>query len=111
MPMTANARELVMTGELFDAERLERWNVVNRVFGDDSFQAQARELALKLAAGPTRAHAMTKHVVRRYVEGGVPAADEAVRNDAGELFATDDLQRAVKTFLERGPGHADFHGR
>jgi enoyl-CoA hydratase len=105
------ARELVMTGELFGAAELERWNVVNRVFGDDAFQDQARELALALAAGPTRAHAMTKHIVRRYVEGGVPAADEAVRTDAGELFATEDLQRAVKTFLERGPGHADFHDR
>lgn len=108
---SGRARELVMTGELFGAEQLERWNVVNRVLEDDSFHAQARELALKLAAGPTRAHAMTKHLVRCYVEGGLPAADEAVRRDAGELFASEDLQRAVRTFLERGPGHADFHGR
>jgi hypothetical protein len=41
----------------------------------------------------------------------VPGADEAVRADAGELFATEDLQRAVKTFLEKGPGHATFEGR
>lgn len=108
---SARARELVMTGELFGAAQLERWNVVNRVLEDDSFHDRGRELALKLAAGPTRAHAMTKHIVRRYLEGGVPAADEAVRSDAGELFATEDLQRAVRTFLARGPGHADFHNR
>ena len=31
--------------------------------------------------------------------------------DAGELFATEDLQGAVRTFLEKGPGHAEFRGR
>lgn len=108
---SGRARELVMTGELFDAEQLERWDVVNRVYDDDSFADRSRALAERLATGPTRAHAMTKHVVRRYVEGGVAAADEAIRRDAGELFATEDLQRAVKTFLEQGPGHAEFHNR
>jgi enoyl-CoA hydratase len=102
------ARELVMTGELFGAEQLERWNVVNRVFEDDGFEQQARDFVAKLADGPTKAHAMTKHVVRRYLEGGVPAADQAIRIDAGALFGTQDLKRAVETFLERGPGHAEF---
>jgi hypothetical protein len=54
---------------------------------------------------------MTKHILRRYREGGIAAADEAVRDDAGGLFATEDLQRAVKTFLEKGPGQAEFEGR
>jgi enoyl-CoA hydratase/carnithine racemase len=108
---SGRARELVMTGELFGAAQLERWNVVNRVFDDETFERRMRELVEKLAAGPTKAHAMTKHVVRRFVEGGVPAADEAIRTDAGDLFATEDLIEAVKTFLERGPGTAEFHNR
>jgi enoyl-CoA hydratase/carnithine racemase len=106
------AREFVMTGELFGAEQLEGWGVVNRVFEDDGFDEKARAFAAELAAGPTKAHAMTKFVLRRFREGGVPAADEAIRTEAGELFATEDLQRAVKTFLEHGgPGHATFEGR
>jgi enoyl-CoA hydratase/carnithine racemase len=101
----------VMSGELFDAEVLEGWGVVNLVFDDDGFDDRARAYAADLAAGPTKAHAMTKHILRRYREGGVPAADQAVREDAGDLFATEDLQRAVKTFLAEGPGHAEFQGR
>ena len=55
---------------------------------------------------------MTKLVLRRFREGGIPAADKAIRTEAGELFATEDLQRAVKAFLEHGgPGHATFEGR
>jgi enoyl-CoA hydratase/carnithine racemase len=105
------ALELVMTGELFDAEELERWNVVNRVFDDEQFEEKARSLALALANGPTRAHATTKHIVRRYRDGGVAAADAAVRDVAPRLFETEDLQQAVRSFIERGPGHAEFSNR
>ena len=51
----ARARELVMTGELYDAATLERWNVVNRVLPDAEFDAAARAFARRLADGPGRA--------------------------------------------------------
>jgi enoyl-CoA hydratase len=109
---SGRAREFVMTGELFDAEAMERWGVVNRIYPEDEFEQRSRALAAELAAGPTKAHAMTKHVLTRFREGGVAAADEAIRADSPALFATEDLQNAVKTFLEHGgPGHATFEGR
>jgi len=108
---SGRARQFVMTGELFGAEEMERWGVVNSIFAEAEFEQRSRALAAELAAGPTRAHAMTKHILRRFREGGMPAADEAVRKDASELFATEDLQNAVRTFLEQGPGHAKFEGR
>ncbi len=109
---SGRARHFVMSGGIFGAEEMERWGVVNLLFEDQDFEAAALELAEELAAGPTRAHAMTKHILRRFREGGIPAADETVRTEAAELFATEDLQNAVRTFLEHGgPGHAEFHGR
>ena len=107
----ARARELVMTGELYDAATLERWNVVNRVLPDDGFGDAALAFARRLAEGPTRAHAATKAIVRAQKEGGARAADERVPELAGDLFATEDLQGAVRSFLERGPGHATYRGR
>jgi enoyl-CoA hydratase len=104
------ARELVMTGELFDAATLERWNVVNRVLPDDGFDAAARAFALRLAEGPTLANVATKRVVRACLDGGVAQADAEIPALAGDLFATEDLKRAVRTFLEQGPGHATFSG-
>ncbi|MEA2423701.1 MAG: hypothetical protein QOH13_111, partial [Thermoleophilaceae bacterium] len=41
----ARARELVMTGALYDAATLERWNVVNRVFPDGELLEQTMEFA------------------------------------------------------------------
>jgi len=109
---SGRARQFVMSGDLFDAAELERWGVVNEVYPEDEFEARSRALAEGLAAGPTKAHAMTKRILRRFREGGIPAADEAVRIEAAELFATEDLQGAVAAFLEHGgPGHAEFNGR
>ena len=109
---SGRARHFVMSGGTFDAEEMERWGVVNLIFGEEEFEARSRELAAELAAGPTKAHAMTKRVLLRFREGGIPAADEAIRTEAAELFATEDLRGAVRTFLEHGgPGHAEFHGR
>lgn len=107
----ARARELVMTGELYDARTLEAWNVVNRVLADEGFDDAARAFAQRLAAGPTRANAATKAIVRAQLDGGVRGADAAVPELAGNLFATQDLQRAVRSFLEQGPGKATFEGR
>lgn len=108
----ARARELVMTGELFDAATLERWNVVNRVFPDDQLLEEAMKFARQLAAGPPKAHDATKRMVRAFLdEGGVKGADAHVGDVVGPLFETEDLRNAVQTFLREGPGKATFEGR
>jgi enoyl-CoA hydratase/carnithine racemase len=109
---SGRARQFVMSGGIFPAEEMERWGVVNEIYPAEEFEARSRALAEELAAGPTKAHAMTKRVLKRFREGGIPAADEVIRTEAADLFATEDLQNAVKTFLEHGgPGHASFEGR
>jgi enoyl-CoA hydratase/carnithine racemase len=108
---TGRARQFVMEGRPFGAAELERWNVVNRVLADQGFDDAARSYAAKLAAGPTLAHAATKQVLRDYLEGGVELANDRVGTVAGRLFATEDLQGGVQSFLQDGPGRATFRGR
>jgi enoyl-CoA hydratase len=107
----ARARELVMSGELYDAATLERWNVVNRVVPDAELREATMRFAADLASGPTRAHAATKRMVRAALDHGARGADERTAEIGAPLFGTDDLQRAVRSFLEQGPGTATFHGR
>ncbi|HET9105411.1 MAG TPA: enoyl-CoA hydratase/isomerase family protein [Solirubrobacteraceae bacterium] len=108
---SGRAREFVMSGDRFPAETMERWGVVNRVLPDEGFDAAARAYAADLATGPTLAHAATKRVIRDYLEGGIEQANDRVATVAGELFATEDLQGAVASFLRDGPGRARFQGR
>ena len=104
------ARELVMTGELFDAATLERWNVVNRVLPDEGFDEAARAFALRLADGPTLANAATKRVVRAALEGGVAQADAEIPAMAGGLFGTEDLRGAVAPSSRRAPATRPSRG-
>ncbi|MCI4066718.1 enoyl-CoA hydratase/isomerase family protein [Micromonospora sp. R77] len=105
------AKEFVMTGERYPAAVLERWNVVNRILPDDGFDAAARAFAAQLAAGPTRAHAATKTVLDHFADGGVAEADRHVTTIAAQLYRTEDLRNAVRSFLVDGPGRATFTGR
>jgi enoyl-CoA hydratase/carnithine racemase len=107
----ARAAEFVFTGRFYEASVLHDWGVVGRVLPDDELTSKGLEFARKLAAGPTRAHAATKAVLRAFREGGVPGADAITRDQMGALFHTEDLQNAVKTFLAEGPGKATFEGR
>jgi enoyl-CoA hydratase len=106
----ARARELVMTGDPYDAATLERWNVVNRVLPDAELAGEALRFAQRLASGPTRAHHATKRIVRAFLESGVRGADEQTATIGAPLFETDDLRGAVETFLAEGPGEATFQG-
>lgn len=105
------AKEFVMTGERYSAAALERWNVVNRMLPDQGFDEAARAFARQVAAGPTRAHAATKKVLTHFEQGGVPEADRHVTRIAADLYRTEDLRNAVRSFLTEGPGKATFTGR
>ena len=107
----ARAREFVMSGRLYEAATLERWNVLNRVVADSELEEKGMAFARDLAAGPTRAHTMTKRIVRAYVDRGMEYADEVTPGVFGELFATEDLQNGVESFLREGPGKATFRGK
>jgi len=106
----ARAREFVMSGDLYPAATLEDWNVVNRVVPGHRLEHESLEFMQRLAAGPTKAHAATKAMVRAFLEHGARGADERIGTIASPLFDTADLKRAVKMFLAEGPGKAKFDG-
>jgi len=107
----ARAVEFVMSGGLYDAATLERWNVVSRVVPDDQLLEKGMKFAHKLANGPTVAHGATKRIIRAYRSGGVESADEVTPDVFAELFASEDLKNAVASFLKEGPGKATFEGK
>ncbi len=107
----ARAKEFVMTGDRYDAASLHTWGVVNRVLPVEGFDAAARGFALRLAHGPTKAHAVTKRLIDTACSAGEPAATAITPALAGELFETEDNRNAVASFLADGPGKATHVGR
>ncbi|MGB7361989.1 MAG: enoyl-CoA hydratase/isomerase family protein [Rhodococcus sp. (in: high G+C Gram-positive bacteria)] len=106
---SGRAREFVMTGDLYSAETMREWGVVNQVH--DDVDTAAKALVARLADGPTRAHAATKDIIGAWRSGGVRHADSITSAVSGALFETADLQGAVRSFLDVGPGKATYTGR
>ena len=105
------AKEFVFTGETYDADTMERWNVVNRILSADDFDADVLAFTARLAVGPTRAFGAAKDILRHYEAGGVAEALDHTTAIAAALFETEDLHSGMKSFLEDGPGKATFQGR
>ncbi|WP_436848037.1 enoyl-CoA hydratase/isomerase family protein [Streptomyces collinus] len=103
------ARELMFFGDAVPAADAQRLGLVNRVVPDGELEKTARRWAARLAAGPTRALALTKQLVNASLDGdraGAFAAEAA----AQEInMTTRDAQEGLRAFAERR--EADFRGR
>jgi len=54
------ATELMYTNRTLSAKEAEEWQIVNRVYGAEDFDANAWDVAKQLAAGPTHLQGMAK---------------------------------------------------
>jgi enoyl-CoA hydratase/carnithine racemase len=72
------AKEMAMLGRRYDAATLERWNIINRVVGDEELDTATMVLAQELAHGPSVTNTATKRLVVAAINDGVAAADEAM---------------------------------
>ncbi|MFD8734708.1 enoyl-CoA hydratase/isomerase family protein [Streptomyces sp. NPDC059618] len=95
------AKELMFFGDALGAADAERIGLVNRVVPSEELEKTARAWAERLAAGPTRALALTKQLVNASLDtdrGGAFAAEAA----AQEInMTTRDAAEGVASFVER----------
>jgi enoyl-CoA hydratase/carnithine racemase len=94
------AARLVMLSEEISAAEALAMQIVTKVIPDATLADVAFEQARRLAAGPTRAHAVTKSILSAWSAGGVRAADEVMIEHVSVLLATDDVQRGVGSAIE-----------
>ncbi|MGO4759092.1 enoyl-CoA hydratase/isomerase family protein, partial [Streptomyces sp. 2MCAF27] len=95
------AKELLFFGDSLSAAEAERIGLVNRVVPDGELAKTAREWAERLAAGPTRAIALTKQLVNGSLEADRAAAFAAEAAAQEINMTTADAQEGVRAFAER----------
>ncbi|WP_411121563.1 enoyl-CoA hydratase/isomerase family protein [Streptomyces sp. x-19] len=95
------AKELMFFGDAVPAAEAARLGLVNRVVPDGELAKTARAWAERLAAGPTRALALTKALVNASLDGdrGTSLAAEATAQEIN--MTTADAQEGVASFVER----------
>ena len=78
---------------------------------DDVLDAAAMALAHRLAAGPPYALRAAKEAIDRGLEVDLATGLEIERVQFAALFATQDRRDGMNSFVENGPGKAEFSGR
>lgn len=106
---SAKALEMILTGDVIDAEAALSIGLVRSVHHDDALMEEAMALGRRLAEGPSIALRAAKKLVRS--SGGLDV-ETALRAEAGaqaETVASLDFQEGIAAFLEkRKPG---FQGK
>jgi enoyl-CoA hydratase/carnithine racemase len=95
------ASELLFTGRTMGGEEAERWGFFNRLAAPDAVLGEAREMARRLADGPTFANGMTKKMLHLEWSMGV---DEAIDQEAlaqAVCMQTEDYRRAFEAFANK----------
>jgi methylglutaconyl-CoA hydratase len=95
------ARDLLLTGRLFDAEEALRIGLINELVPAEKLLDRARELAAQLMENSPVSLAYTKRLLSDHARAELDTQiDAAVRENAA-IRATTDFREGVSSFLEK----------
>lgn len=107
----SRAKELVITGRQVKSDEALRIGLADEVVPNESLHERALALAGSVASGAVLAHAAMKRAIDEGLSTSLSEGLLLERRLFTDVFATDDSQVGVKSFLENGPGKATFSGR
>ena len=99
----ARAFEMALLGERIEAPRALEWGLVNAVHPDDRLGDEAEALAVRLAAGPTRAYAASKRALDRALHWALEDQLALEAELQHGLARTRDFAEGIDAFRERRP--------
>ncbi len=98
---SARALEMFYTGDPLSAADAERFGLVNRVVEPEELEPAVRELAERLASGPTHALAAMKRSVNHAMSVTFEEAMEFEFHLQGVQMQREDFKEGVSAFLEK----------
>ena len=95
------ARDLLLTGRLFDADEAHRLGLVNEVVAPDKLMARARELAARLMENSPTSLAFTKRLLSDHAKLDLDRQIAAAVRENAEIRNTPDFREGISSFLEK----------
>lgn len=95
------ALEMILTGDMIDAQEAWRIGLVNKVLPAAELQSGVRDLALKLASKSAVALGFCKEVVQNGLEMDLPNACRYEADLFALSFSTADQKEGMQAFLEK----------
>jgi methylglutaconyl-CoA hydratase len=96
-----HARDLLLTGRLFDAAEAARMGLINEIVPGEQLMARARQLASVLLENSSASLFATKKLLTDHARSEIDAQiEEAVRSNAA-IRLTADFREGITSFLEK----------
>ena len=106
----SRAKDIIFTGRFVKAEEALAIGLVDRVVPDESVLEEALTWARQFAGAATYAVRAAKESIDRGLEVDLDTGLEIERMQFASLFATHDRTVGMSSFVENGPGKAQFTG-
>ena len=107
----SRAKEMMITGRQVRVDEALRIGLADEVVAPEALMDRALALASSVAAGATQASRLVKRAVDEGIETDLASGLSLELELFEEVFRTDDARIGVRSFLENGPGKANFTGR
>ena len=107
----ARAKDMIFTGRFVTAQEALTIGLVDEVVPPEDVYAAARRRVERYVGGPAYAIRAAKEAIDRGLEVDLETGLEIERVQFSALFATEDRTIGMQSFIEKGPGHAQFQGR
>jgi enoyl-CoA hydratase/carnithine racemase len=107
----SKAKEVIFTGRFVKADEALTLGMVDRVVAADRVYDEAVAWAGQFAEGAAYALGAAKQTIDRGLETDLDTGLEIERQQFSALFATEDREIGMRSFIENGPGKARFVGR
>ncbi|MGW4822318.1 enoyl-CoA hydratase/isomerase family protein [Streptomyces sp. NPDC004227] len=104
----SRAKDLIFTGRQVKADEALVLGLVDRVVPATEVYEAAHTWAARLARGPAIALRAAKESIDAGLETDLETGLAIERNWFAGLFATEDRERGMRSFVEEGPGKAKF---
>lgn len=107
----AKAKDINFTGRFVDADEALRIGMIDKVVAPDEVYAAAKEWAGQFRNSASLALRAIKAAVDGGLNGDLATGLKLESNLFASLFASDDQKIGMKSFVENGPGKAQFTGK
>jgi enoyl-CoA hydratase/carnithine racemase len=107
----ARAKDIIYSGRFLGADEALAIGLVDVVTEQENVYAKAAEMAARYAKGPLVALRAAKIAVNRGLQVDLANGLAIEREVFVGLFSTEDQKIGMRSFIEQGPGKAEFEGR
>jgi len=97
----AHASEILLLGDFISAERAAAIGLYNRVVPGERLMAEATEIAVRLARGPSAAHGVTKQALNEEAAMDLVSAIEYEARVQAECMRHPNFREAYEAFRDR----------